>query len=129
MGCGASTNAPPNESEEYPRYAKIMKGHEALIKGLFQKLDADGDEYLVASELKDVVSKYTGEAFDEKSFFQWFDVHGAAGLGGEGAGPDSKLDLKEFGWYLADTCEGFDNPLKAMPTVVEKFEKIIAGGE
>ena len=63
---------------------------------LSHSLDADSDGHLVAGELKDVVSKYNGEAFDEKQFFEWFDVHGTGGK------PDSQLDLKEFGWYLAD---------------------------
>ena len=95
MGCGASTSAPPDGSgailsEEDKRYGKIIKGHEASIKVLFKKIDADNDGHLVAGELKDVVGKYTGEAFDEKQFFEWFDVHGGAG-----GKPDSQLDLKE----------------------------------
>jgi len=106
------------------RYGPIVKGHEAKINALFKKIDANSNGYLVTSELKDIVSKYTGEAFNEKQFFEWFDVHGAGG------GPDSQLDLKEFGWYLADICEGFDDtPQKAMPGVIQTFEEIIAGPE
>jgi len=106
------------------RYGPTVKGHEAKIKALFKKIDGNSNGYLVTSELKDVVSKYTGEAFNDKQFFEWFDVHGA---GGE---PDSQLDLKEFGWYLADICEGFDEtPHKAMPEVIQKFEELIAGPE
>ena len=41
--------------------------------------------------------RYNGEAFDEAKFFGWFDVHGSCGTG-----PDGALDLKEFGWYVAD---------------------------
>jgi len=106
------------------RYGPTVKGHEAKIKALFKKIDGNSNGYLVTSELKDVVSKYTGEAFNDTQFFEWFDVHGA---GGE---PDSQLDLKEFGWYLADICEGFDEtPHKAMPGVIQKFEELIAGPE
>ena len=127
MGCGASTPKPPSgaqpASAEETRYSPIVKGHEASISTLFKKIDADSDGHLVAGELKDVVSKYTGEAFDEKQFFEWFDVHGAGGQ------PDSQLDLKEFGWYLADICESFDEPSKAMSGVIQKFEQIVAGPE
>ena len=69
--------APPSEEEK--RYGPTIKGHEAAIQKLFKAIDADSNGYLVAGELKDVVSKYTGEAFDEKQFFEWFDVHGAGG--------------------------------------------------
>jgi len=121
--CGdAMASASSKKAQE--RYGPTVKGHEAKIKALFKKIDRDSNGYLVTSELKDVVSKYTGEAFNDKQFFEWFDVHGA---GGE---PDSQLDLKEFGWYLADICEGFDEtPHKAMPEVIQKFEELIAGPE
>merc|ERR1712028_61390 len=85
--------------------------------------DVDGDGHLVAGELKDVVAKYTGEAFDEKQFFEWFDVHGAGGA------PDSQLDLKEFSGYIADLCEGFDKPNTAASGVIRKFEELLAGPE
>ena len=125
MGCGASTSAPPS-SEEYPAYAKITKGHEAAIKGLFDKLDADSDGHLVAGELKDVVSKYTGETFDADKFFMFFDTHGAEKDAQGESGPDKKLDQKEFGWFLANQCESHAEPMKAMPTVIQKLEQIIA---
>ena len=110
-------------SSDEARYGHIVKDHEASILALFNKIDADGDGHLVAGEVKDVVSKFTGEAFDEKQFFDWFDVHGAGGQ------PDSQLDLKEFGWYLADICEGLnrDDPSKAMSGVIQKFEELVAG--
>lgn len=133
MGCGASTaNAPTGAdasptgaapSEEEKRYGPTIKGHEAAIQNLFKAIDADKNGYLVAGELKDLVSKYTGEAFDEKQFFEWFDMHGAGGT------PDSQLDLKEFSWYLADICEGFDKPTESMSAVIQKFEEILSGPE
>ena len=151
MGCGASTPAPDAaksgeapvaaksgkaagaaksgkapvaaQSAEDKQYGPVIKGHEAAIKTLFKKIDVDNDGHLIASELKDVVAKYTGEAFDEKQFFEWFDVHGAGGA------PDSQLDLKEFGWYIADLCEGFDAPHTAVSGVIRKFEELLAGPE
>ena len=97
MGCGASTPAPDAaksgeapvaaksgktagaaksgkapvaaQSAEDEQYGPVIKGHEAAIKTLFKKIDVDNDGHLIASELKDVVAKYTGEAFDEKQFF------------------------------------------------------------
>ena len=125
MGCGASSQAaasgggaPPGaaKSAEAKRYGPIIAGHEAAIKTLFKKIDADGDGHLVAGELKDVVGKYTGEAFDEKQFFEWFDVHGAGGT------PDSQLDLKEFSWYLADIAEGFGDKAKSiLPSIITEM--------
>lgn len=137
MGCGASTPAPGadeapgkqsskqsgKQSAEDKQYGPIIKGHEAALKTLFKKIDVDNDGHLVAGELKDVVAKYTGEAFDEKQFFEWFDVHGAGGA------PDSQLDLKEFSWYIADLCEGFDKPNTAVSGVIRKFEELLAGPE
>merc|ERR1712228_794634 len=62
------------------------------IEALFNEIDANRNGFLVGSELKDFISKYEGQEFDEELFFAWFDVHGAA----TGA-PDGQLDLKEFG--------------------------------
>ena len=50
---------------EATRYGPIVAGHEAAIEALFKKIDGDADGFLVTGELKDVVAKYTGEAFDE----------------------------------------------------------------
>ena len=88
-------------------------------------MDTDSSGFLTGDELKDVVAKYSGEGFtfDEKQFFGWFDVHGA-----NGGKPDSKLDLKEFGWYLADIAESFTQPAVAMPGIVQKFDEIAAAG-
>ena len=75
----------------------------------------------MAGELKDVVSKYTGEAFDEKQFFGWFDVHGAGGA------PDNQLDLKEFGWYIADIAEGFGlNPKEKVGAIIEELSACVS---
>ena len=62
------------------KYAAITAGSLDTIQTLFEKLDADGDGSLDKSELKEVVSKYNGETFDEAQFFGWFDVHGVRGL-------------------------------------------------
>jgi len=101
---------------EETRYGDIIKGHEAAIEALFKKIDTNNNGYLVASELKDIVSKYTGEAFDEKQFFGWFDVRG---IGGH---PDSQLDLKEFGWYVADLAEEFPQPKQEVPAIIKALE-------
>jgi len=133
MGCGASTAKPP--SAEATRYGPIIKGHEGAIKTLFKKIDANGDGVLVASELKDVVSKYTGEAFDEDQFFDWFDTHISGGtrkpkIMEDKSVPTTRLlNLDEFGWYLANLCEGLDEPTKAMSGVIQKFEQNISGLE
>jgi Ca2+-binding EF-hand superfamily protein len=140
MGCGASSAAPSSgeakptskailaefkdDSEDGKRYGAIIAGHEAAIKSLFKKIDADGDGGLINSELKDIVSKYTGDDFDEAQFFGWFDVHGA-----NGKEPDARLDLKEFAWYIADVAEGFEDPQKSISGVIKKFEEILAGPE
>jgi len=106
------------------RYGPIVKGNEAAIKNLFRHMDVNGNGFLVASELKDVVSKFEEKAFDEKQFFEWFDVHGSSG-----GSPDAQLDLKEFGWYLADVSEGFPNPQAHMKVVIQKFTEIVMGPE
>jgi len=122
---GSCQSCVPTEADRVAaaRYGPTVKGHESKIKALFKKIDKDGNGYLVVGELRDVVSRYTGEAFDEKQFFGWFDVHGR---GGE---PDCQLDLQEFGWYLADICESFDEPLTVMPSVIQKFEELMLGPE
>ena len=51
------------------------------------------------------------------------------GVHGAGGEPDSQLDLNEFGWYLADICEGFNDPKKAMSGVIQKFEELLVGPE
>lgn len=106
------------EAQARKQYGPRIKGHEEKIKALFDKIDIDNDGYLDASELKAVVAEYSGDAFDEKQFFGWFDVLGQDGT------PDSKLDLEEFGWYLADICGGFGER-DVMPEVVKKFEEIM----
>merc|ERR1719335_14492 len=102
---------------EETRYGSIIEGHEAAIEALFKKIDGNNNGYLVAGELKGVVSKYSGEAFDEKQFFGWFDVHGGGGQ------PDSQLDLKEFGWYVADIAEGFPDPKGSVGFIVKDLGK------
>ena len=68
----------PEESGDAAKYNPIIADSLNAIKALFEKLDADGDGSLDKSELKEVVSKYNGETFDEAQFFGWFDVHGVS---------------------------------------------------
>jgi len=108
------------------KYAAITAGSLDTIQTLFEKLDTDGDDSLDKSELKDVVAKYTGEKFNEAQFFTWFDVHGSSAY----AGPDGKLDLKEFGWYLADIACGYGDDLAkrraVLPVIIQEFFELSA---
>ena len=61
---------------------------------------------------------YQGEAFDQASFFEWYDVH----HDGAEHGPDGSLDLREFGWYIAD-CAGCVEA--SMPAVITAFSEAI----
>ena len=58
-------------------------------------------------------------AFDEKQFFGWFDLHGT------NSGPDGKLDLQEFSWYIADVACDFDSPAETVVPVLEVFECVV----
>ena len=140
----AAPAAPPKKSDPVPvvapekvdkadsqaRYGPIIKGHEGAIRSLFKKIDIDGDGHLVAGELKDVVEAYTGTEFDEEQFFKWFDVHTdnlewtASGTAKVSliASPDSQLDLKEFGWYVADVAEGLLGK-DSVASVIAELEK------
>merc|ERR1712014_254964 len=118
--CDGASTVEDRKAEK--RYGPIVKGNEAAIKTLFRLMDANGNGFLVASELRDVVSKFEEKAFDEKQFFEWFDVHGASC-----GSPDAQLDLQEFGWYLADVSEGFPNPQAHMQVVIQKFTEIVMG--
>lgn len=111
--------AAPATSDDAARYDAIIADHKEIIEALFQKIDKDSDGFLVASELKDVVEKFNGESFNEEEFFGWFDVHGGDGK------PDHQLDLKEFGWYVADIAESFsdESPDLLVPSIVKDLEK------
>ena len=64
------------EVEEILKYSSIVSRSRESIRTLFEKLDVDGSGWLDKSEVKEVVAKYKGEAFDEAQFLGWFDVHG-----------------------------------------------------
>ena len=64
------------EAADAIKYAGILTGSLDSVKSLFDKLDANGNGLLEKAELKEVVSKYNGEAFNEAQFFGWFDTHG-----------------------------------------------------
>ena len=115
----APAAAAPATSDDAARYDAIIADHKEIIEALFQKIDKDSDGFLVASELKDVVEKFNGESFNEEEFFGWFDVHGGDGK------PDHQLDLKEFGWYVADIAESFsdESPDLLVPSIVKDLEK------
>jgi len=100
------------------RYGATIKGNETAIEELFKKIDKNSNGFLVASELRDVVSRYSDRPFDEQQFFGWFDVHG------QGGGPDGQLDQKEFGWYLADIAEGFGEPQTVITGIIQKFVEL-----
>jgi len=121
----AVSQSPGDADGDAKRYGVLTKDLEAEIESTFKKIDKDSNGFLTGDELKDVVAKYSGEGFtfDEKQFFGWFDIHGA-----NGGKPDSKLDLKEFGWYLADIAESFSEPAVAMAGIVQKFDEIAAAG-
>ena len=67
------------EAADAVKYAGILTGSLDSIKSLFGKLDVDSSGTLEKAELKEVVSKYNGEAFNEAQFFGWFDTHGVCG--------------------------------------------------
>ena len=73
-----------NQLADGRKYDAIIASSLDAIKSLFEKLDLDADSTLDKSELKEIVAKYNGEAFDEEKFFGWFDVHGA------GRGPERR---------------------------------------
>ncbi len=130
-GAGEEPAPAPSAAElqaatDAARYGPIVATQAEAIEKLFKQLDVNGDSKLVASELSAVVSQYTGTVFKEKEFMGWFDVHGASGKGD----PDGSVDLKEFGWYLADVALSFGEgaeAITALPTVVSAFEKLLAG--
>ena len=58
------------------KFDPIVVGHRDAIKVVFDKLDKNKNGYLEKEELKDIVAKYQGEAFDADKFFGWYDTHG-----------------------------------------------------
>jgi len=148
MGCGASTAKAPAPAaaeaampatrptgEPTPEAAAptaapadleaIIAPHAAKIAKVFAALDADGDGSLDMEELRATVAGFNGVKYkdvDYDAFLKQYDAHST---------PDGRIDLKEFGWYLADwaiTFSDSDDPfrdvpaaLEAMPTVLEDF--------
>ena len=56
------------------KFDPIVVGHRDAIKVVFDKLDKNKNGYLEKEELKDIVAKYQGEAFDADKFFGWYDT-------------------------------------------------------
>lgn len=132
---------------ENARYDACVAPYKDQIASLFRRLDvSETDGNLTANELKgmhvglvappmallvrslhvvraplleDVVALYQGEAFDKDSFFEWYDVHHT---GSTENGPDGSLDLREFGWYIADCASCED---ARMPSVITAFGEAI----
>lgn len=55
-----------------------------------------------------------------EQFFAWFDLHGALGVG-----PEGSMDVKEFGWYLADVALGFESDMSrvSLLPVIDSIER------
>jgi hypothetical protein len=132
MGCGASTSAPKGSAPiSTPADCKaIASQHEAELKELFDKIDADKDGTLQVSEFKEVVEECTGD-IDVNKFMSWYDTNGAA---------NGSLDFAEFGWFMADTCwnlkPSVDGASSKMPGLIswfteelETIQAAAAGGE
>lgn len=121
---GCCCGLPPVTADlSVAQYGRVLDGFEGHVAALFAKLDLNGSGYLEKTELKKVVERYNGEQFDEAEFMNWFDIHGS-----RGSRPDGKLDLKEFGWYLADVAKSFGGSdaetRKVLPTALAHFEKV-----
>jgi len=106
--------------QDHSKGAEIIKNYLAPIATLFRTLDEDGSGNLDASELTDVVTKAMGETFNAKEFFAAYDYEGVFG--------DNKLDVNEFGWFLADLAmKVTGDPEEAeanLPGVLVKFESM-----
>ena len=112
--------------QDAERYDPIVATQSEAIVALYKLLDVNGDGILQASELMTVVSQYTGSVFKETEFFEWYDKHGAGSV----QGPDGQVDMKEFGWYMADVALTFgegDEAKAALPAVIKAFKKLASG--
>lgn len=118
--CDAAVRIPRFKAHEDAQYGPVLVGSQERIAALFYVLDLNSSKYLEKLELKKIVERYNGEKFNEAEFLSWFDVHGS-----RGSGPDGKLDLKEFGWYLADVARTFgasdEEARNALPAVLAEF--------
>ena len=100
-------------TEEELKYDNCAAPFMDKIKELFDKLDEDGSGDLDGDEMKEVVGLFQGSAFDEEEFMSWYDAHGES---------DGTIDLREFGWYLADCAEC--DPSK-MEATIASFEETV----
>ncbi|EOD32350.1 hypothetical protein EMIHUDRAFT_122998 [Emiliania huxleyi CCMP1516] len=107
-------NSSDEAQTDKEKYDPIVADHMKEIGELFTKLDKDGSGSLTKDELKDVVQRYTSKAFNEKEFFEWYDVRGE---------PDRKIGLTEFSWYLADLAFAFEDPKKAISAVIQEVDE------
>jgi len=82
-------------------YQKVIAPYQKKVEDTFAKLDLDKDGVLSIDELRDVLMAVQGAEFSEEAFFRWHDVHGRERHFGSGG----KVDLQEFGWYMADCAE------------------------
>ena len=110
----AAAGAERMSNPDAQKYNPIVADHMKEINELFTKLDKDGSGSLTKDELKDVVQRYTGENFNEKEFFDWYDVKGP---------PDHTINLTEFSWYLADLAFAFEDPKEAITAVISEVEE------
>eukprot|EP00325_Prymnesiales_sp_UTEX-LB-985_P031799 CAMPEP_0174731172 /NCGR_PEP_ID=MMETSP1094-20130205/57026_1 /TAXON_ID=156173 /ORGANISM="Chrysochromulina brevifilum, Strain UTEX LB 985" /LENGTH=326 /DNA_ID=CAMNT_0015933521 /DNA_START=64 /DNA_END=1044 /DNA_ORIENTATION=- len=110
-------------AEDIRKYDLCIGQHREAIEVLFRRLDVHGDHgadgHLSANELSNVVAFYHGEVFDAEEFFSWYDVHQADG---QHHGPDGQLDLREFGWYIADCAHCDPNQMRH---VLENFTEAV----
>lgn len=106
-------------------YDKVTADSHVQIGRIFKALDADGNGYLDAEELRDKVAEYMGiegKDFDADAFFKFYDVHGT---------PDGKINQKELRWYLADWADVFSEKegdiaatKLALADVIEDWKRI-----
>ena len=95
-------------------YNRRVEPHKETIKALFDRLDVDKSGYLSCNEMKDVVEFFEGDTFDAETFLSWYDTNHKEHMGellpeegGNYSQADGKLDVTEFGWYIASAanCE------------------------
>lgn len=82
----------PTLTQDVFKYGRIVASHKAAVSELFQKLDRESKGSIAKGVLKDLVAKYQGKKFDEKKFYDWYDVHGRS----TEKGPGGSVDLREF---------------------------------
>lgn len=107
-------------------YDRRVEPHKYKIQQLFDRLDKDRSGQLEMDEIKEVVSTFEGEDFDEPTFLEWYDtnheIKSKADGGTGGLTTDGVIDIVEFGWYIADqaSCEE-----EKMPPTIERMNETI----